>query len=103
MNELEILYYNLKPTSTNNNTTSGDNLNAVPPRASNYTTTAPGITGNALFAGGAQAFSTASYWSATELSSVTTNAWNQNFGNGAQNGSLKGNFNYARAIRRVAA
>ena len=36
-NELEICYYNLKPTTDSNNTSSGINANAVPARASNYT------------------------------------------------------------------
>jgi hypothetical protein len=34
-NELEVCYYNLKPTTDSNNTSSGINANAVPARASN--------------------------------------------------------------------
>jgi hypothetical protein len=101
-NELEILYYNLKPTITNNDTSMGINPNAVPPRASNYTTTVPGITGSALFAGGAQAFSTSNYyWTSTEDSGSTTQAWNKVFNNGGQGSVLKLNSRYARAIRRT--
>jgi hypothetical protein len=103
-NELEILYYNLKPDTTANNTASGINPNAVPARASNYTASVPGQTTSALFAGGAQAFSTGTdYWSSTEISSSTNDAWRQNFGNGDQVNGVKSFYYYARAIRRVAA
>jgi hypothetical protein len=43
-NELEVCYYNLKPTTNNNDTGSGINANAVPARASNYTTSIPAQT-----------------------------------------------------------
>jgi hypothetical protein len=103
-NELEILYYNLKPNTTANSTTSGINPNAVPARASNYTAGNPAQTTNALFAGGAQAFSTAVlYWSSSEYSSSTTSAWYQSFGSGSQSINNKSINFYARAIRRVAA
>ena len=42
----------------------------------------------------------ANYWSSSEFSSNTTNAWNQNFNNGNQNNNNKSNSNYARAIRK---
>jgi hypothetical protein len=103
--ELEILYYNLKPTTTSNNTSSGINPNAVPARASNYTTSAPGQTTVTVFkAGGSEAFSSTAYnyWSSTELLSDTRYAWAQYFGNGIQNNALKNLSYYARAIRRVA-
>jgi hypothetical protein len=103
-NELEILYYNLKPDTTANNTASGINPNAVPARASNYTAGSPAQTTSALFAGGAQAFSTAAnYWSSTEPSSSTSDAWRQNFANGFQFPINKLNGYYARAVRRIAA
>ena len=43
-NELEVCYYNLKPTTTSNNTAYGINANAVPARASNYTAGDPAQT-----------------------------------------------------------
>jgi hypothetical protein len=43
-NELEVCYYNLKPTTTSNNTGSGTNTNAVPSRGSNYTAGTPAQT-----------------------------------------------------------
>jgi hypothetical protein len=103
-NELEILYFNLKPDTNANNTSSGINPNAVPARASNYGAT-PTQTSNALFqSGGAQAFSTANdYWSSSEYSSSTPTAWSQFFFNGNQTFNLKTGSFYARAVRRVAA
>jgi hypothetical protein len=102
-NELEILYYNLKPNTTSNTTFSGINPNAVPARASNYTASVPAQTTSALFAGGAQAFSASQYWSSTENSSGSSDAWSQYFSFGGQATSDKANAYYARAIRRVAA
>ena len=43
-NEMELCYYNLKPTTSNNSTTVGINPNAVPARASNYTSGIPAQT-----------------------------------------------------------
>lgn len=104
-NELEVLYYFLKPTTGANVTSSGSNPNAVSPEpvSTNYTSSNPAQTTSALFqTGGAQAFDTAnSYWSSSEISSSTGNAWTQLFNNGLQNSSnLKSNSNFARAIRR---
>jgi len=100
-NELEICYYNLKPTTTSNNNTAGTNTNAVPSRGSNYTAGTPAQTSATAFqTGNAEAFTAANYWSSTEFSA--TSAFKQYFGNGAQssdgkNFSLKG-----RCVRRVA-
>lgn len=101
-NELEVLYYNLKIDSTANSTTSGANTNAVPSRASNYTTTDPGQTSATDFrSGGAQAFSTpTAFWSSTQAASST--AWGQRFTDGRQLAEDKRNGRNARAIRRVA-
>ena len=99
-NELEVCYFNLKPTTTSNNTSSGINPNAVPARASNYTSGNPAQTAAAAFqSGGAEPFAAAPYWSSTEFSA--TYARFQGFGNGYQGGSLK-LFSYrVRAVRRV--
>ena len=101
-NELEVCYYNLKPTTNANNTSSGTNTNAVPSRGSNYTSGAPAQTTVAAFqSGGAEAFAADNYWSSTEFSS--TSAWVQAFGNGAQyDGNKDASRNYVRAVRRVA-
>lgn len=100
-NELEICYYNLKPTTTNNNTGSGINANAVPARASNYTTGTPAQTSAADFQStGAEDFAAVAYWSSTEYSS--TNAWLQRFANGSQGSDAKYNYYRVRAVRRIA-
>ena len=102
-NDLEVCYYNLKPTTTSNNTSSGTNTNAVPSRGSNYTAGTPAQTSATDFKDtGAEDFVVGNYWSSTEHSD--TAAWMQSFNNGYQS------FNYygkatpqrVRAIRRVA-
>ncbi len=102
-NELEICYFNLKPTTGSNNTSSGTNTNAVPSRGSNYTAGTPAQTSAAAFqTGGAEAFNPlVTYWAGTEGSAST--AWFQFFDGGFQgSGNSKTNSNYVRAVRRVA-
>jgi hypothetical protein len=101
-NELEVCYYNLKPTTTSNNTSSGINANAVPARASNYTSGTPAQTAAAAFitSTGAQAFAASSYWSST--GSAYTFSSRQNFNTGLQNTYNKTNSLNVRAVRRVA-
>jgi len=103
-NELEVCYFNLKPTTQNNSTSSGTNTNAVPSRGSNYTTGTPARTSATDFQdGNAEAFDSIStnYWSSTEQSA--TYAWAQDFKNGYQgNGGYKNDLNRVRAVRRVA-
>ena len=101
-NELEVCYFNLKPTTTSNNTSSGININAVPSRGSNYTSGTPAQTSAAAFqSGGSEAFSSAGYWSSTEASYST--AWFQYFPTGQQiDSAVKNNFLRVRAVRRVA-
>lgn len=99
--ELEVCYFNLKPTTTANSTSSGTNTNAVPSRGSNYTSGTPAQTTAAAFqSGGAEAFAAGFYWSSTEFS--TTNAWWQYFHDGIQGDSNKSFADYVRAVRRVA-
>ena len=100
-NELEICYFNLKPTTNTNTTSSGANPNAVPARASNYTSGNPAQTTATNFKNtGSEDFNADSYWSSTELSS--TNARLQFFYSGSQFNSAKYNAFFVRAIRRVA-
>lgn len=100
-NELEICYFNLKPSTTSNDTASGINANAVPARASNYTAGNPAQTTAADFKDtGTEDFVQVKYWSSTETS--TTNSWYQVFYGGDQNGGNKDNSQKVRAIRRVA-
>ena len=100
-NELEICYFNLKPTTTPNSTSWGINANAVPARASNYTSGNPAQTSAAAFqSGGSEAFNTANYWMSTEASS--TYARYLYMGNGDQNTGGKTGGRRVRAVRRVA-
>jgi hypothetical protein len=101
-NELEICYYNLKPTTTSNNTSSGTNTNAVPSRGGNYSAGTPAQTAVTDFkTGNAEAFASDNYWASTEASS--TNAWRQSFITGNQDsGNSKTDNNAVRAVRRVA-
>ena len=101
-NELEVCYYNLKPTTTANNTSYGINANSVPERTSNYTAGTPAQTSAALFVTttGAEAFTATRYWTSTEASS--TYAWVQVFSYGGQNNDRNKVSSYrVRAIRRV--
>ena len=101
-NELEVCYYNLKPTTNDNNTSSGTNTNAVPSRGSNYTTGTPAQTSAANFQDtGAEDFAAADYWSSTEDSSPY-NAWALYFISGYLTGRNKNTSYRVRAIRRVA-
>jgi len=103
-NELEVCYFNLKPTTESNNTSSGINVNAVPSRGSNYTSGTPAQTSATAFrSGGSEAFSSPSdpdYWSSTQA--TTAAAWPQYFKNGFQNYNGKTASAFVRAIRRVA-
>jgi hypothetical protein len=99
--ELAIAYVNLKPTTGNNDTFSGINAYAVPPRAANYTAQNPAITPVSLFAGGTEAFVNQSHWSSTPASS--TNGIRLNFFDGfiGDGGSKTSTFR-VRAFRRIA-
>jgi len=100
-NELEVCYYNLKPTTTSNNTGSGTNTNAVPSRGSNYTSGTPAQTSAASFqSGGAEAFVADYYWSSTEFYPIR--GWIQRFSNGYQIYYTKSSNLRVRAVRRVA-
>lgn len=104
-NELEVCYYNLKPTTAANNTGAGINANAVPARASNYPggtpATNPAQTSATDFQDtGAEDFVTALYWSSTENSA--NYGWSQGFAAGNQNTSDKNIAYRVRAVRRVA-
>jgi hypothetical protein len=101
-NELEVCYFNLKPTTAANDTSSGINANAVPARASNYTSGNPAQTTAAAFitSSGAEAFASANYWNSTEKSAFE--GWLQFFPNGLQNSNAKYVSYRVRAVRRVA-
>lgn len=100
-NELEVCYYNLKPTTASNNTAWGINPNAVPARASNYTSGDPAQTSAIIFrTGNAESFNVGVFWSSTEVSS--TSASTDYFNIGTQTNYTKTSTKRVRAVRRVA-
>jgi hypothetical protein len=103
-NELEVCYYNLKPSTDANNTSYGINDNAVPARTSNYTSGDPAQTSAAAFitSTGAEAFTTGYYWSSTQDTITLTAAYMKRFTTGREYISGKNNNWGVRAIRRVA-
>lgn len=90
--ELDIAYYHLKPTTQNNNTSTGTNSYAVPSRSSSYTSSDPAQTSLTAFqTGNTEAFLTADpntgdlvdqwkHWSSTDDTSGF--AWYFDFRNG---------------------
>ena len=102
-NELEVLYYFLKPTTSVNSTSSGSNANAVSPEpiSTNYTSGSPAQTsaGIGFRTGETEAFASDRYWSSTEDSANA--AWEQDFPNGSQNSTDKNISTYTRAVRRI--
>ena len=113
-NELEVCYYNLKPTTQSNVSSIGVfpvgvNTNAVPSRGSAYTSGTPAQTSASAFqSGGAEAFETSLgyYWSSTQTTGIPNSynwAWRQYFFNGQQFYNNKANYYFkVRAVRRVA-
>jgi hypothetical protein len=101
--ELEICYYNLKPTTTSNSTSYGANSYAVPPR-SNYTTGDPAQTSVAAFQSTGSEFftNTLRHWTSTSGGSGSTTAYRKDFADGLDNTFAKNNTQAIRAIRKVA-
>ena len=107
-NELEVLYYNLKPIVADagnpNSLTSGSNANAVPPEpiSTNYTDYVPNQTVAAEFRDGEiNAFLGTYYWASTEVD--IDYAWMQTFYQGIQRSIFsKSSSRYVRAVRRMA-
>lgn len=103
-NELEVLYYFLKPSTTLNDTSSGSNANAVSPEpiSTNYTLGSPAQTASGINfrLNESEAFAAGHYWSSTETG--INEAWQQYFSNGYQYYSHKDSTIYTRAVRRIA-
>lgn len=103
LDELEVIYRNLKPSTTKNYCymRSGINLNAIVPTAP-YTPDFPAQTKSELFqAGGAEAFDEAWHWTSTQYASDSVFAWVQDVNVGYQDFSSKGSTFRARAVRRL--
>jgi hypothetical protein len=99
--EKDIVYFNLKPTTTSNATGTGTNAYAVPPRTANYTAGNPVQTAVAAFrTGGAEAFAAAVHWASNEVTAA--NARRLTYGSGAISAAAKSTLNPVRAFRRIA-
>lgn len=103
-NELEVCYYNLKPTTTVQSGTglsAGINANSVPARASSYTSGNPAQTTAAAFKDtGSEDFTADQYWASTEDTAIRADR--QSFSYGGQYSFYKTVSLYVRAVRRVA-
>jgi hypothetical protein len=99
--ELDIAYFNLKPSTAANNTSWGINIYSVPKQDINNTTTYPTQTALAAFNTSAEAFVAANHWSSTEAN--VTRGWGLDFDDGFQNNFTKTNaVGLVRAFRRIA-
>jgi hypothetical protein len=98
--ELEIAYFNLKPSTDANNTSWGSNIYSVPRRDINNTTTYPAQTALTTFNTSAEAFIADNHWSSTEA--VASNSWRVYFNTGLQNNTNKTTNTRVRAFRRIA-
>jgi len=99
--ELDIAYFNLKPTTQANTTVAGANPYSVPRLDTNYTSSYPGQTYLPLFAGGSEAFTNLIHWTSTE--SGPTAAWPVNFADGNFPNQNKASVLIrVRAFRRIA-
>jgi len=100
--EIDIAYFNLKPTTTSNDTNSGENPYSVPERTVEYTAGNPTQTSVSIFqAGGSQAFVTTSdYW--TSFQPGATTSYNFLFADGSFDVATKTTSLYVRAFRKFA-
>lgn len=103
-NELEVLYYNLKPTTNDNNINSGSNPNAVSPEpiSTKYSSTSPSQTADGIGfrTGEENAFSSTFYSASSEINLYRTDC--QYFPTGTQTSNSKPDPVYVRAVRRIA-
>jgi hypothetical protein len=100
--ELDIAYFNLKPSTAANNTSWGTNIYAVPQRNSNWSAAYPTQTSLTAWqeTAGSQAFVAANHWSSNGTG--ITSAWRVFLSTGFQNAPSKTNFFPVRAFRRIA-
>jgi hypothetical protein len=98
--ELDIAYFNLKPSTDANNTSWGSNIYSVPKRDNNYTANYPQQTYVTAFSTVAEAFVAGIHWSSTEFSS--TGGWDLTFSNGQNAANNKVSVFRVRAFRRIA-
>lgn len=102
--ELEIAYYNLKPSTTQNGTSIGSNPYSVPTRTTLYTTSVPARVALAAFqTGGAEAFLAVDHWTSTQVTGAEANNHMLSFFAGGQTFTGKTSTSpKVRAFRKVA-
>jgi hypothetical protein len=103
--ELDIAYFNLKPSTEDNSTNWGTNIYAIPRRDSNWTAAYPTQTNLTAWqaTAGSQAFVADIHWSSTEAGASI--AWRSFLNNGAQGSGVsisKPSGLRVRAFRRIA-
>jgi hypothetical protein len=98
--ELDIAYFNLKPTTGANSTAWGTNIYSVPKRDIDNTITYPAQTNLTAFNTTAEAFVADNHWSSTQFSA--SNVWVFNFVNGSMATLSKPSTLRVRAFRRIA-
>jgi hypothetical protein len=98
--ELDVAYFNLKPSTAVNDTNWGTNIYAVPQRNSNWSTAYPAQTSLTTFNTSAEAFAAIGHWSSTEAGA--SSAWFLRFNDGSQDDQAKTGTSRVRAFRRIA-
>jgi hypothetical protein len=99
--ELDIAYFNLKPSTVANNTSWGINDYSVPKRTANNTLTYPQQTYVTAFNTSTEAFVAGGHWSSTE--DDATHTWTLNLTGGFQTSTIKiSSFRRVRAFRKLA-
>jgi hypothetical protein len=99
--EMDIAYFNLKPSTANNDINWGINDYSVPKRAANNSISYPLQTSLGAFSTGSEAFVANFHWSSTE--NAVTNGWRVDLSNGLQSVSnTKTGAARIRAFRRIA-
>ena len=100
--ELQVAYFNLKPTNDANLDVYGASIYSVPTRQANYSAGYPAQTFHSLFAGGVESFSAETHHSSTD-GNISTRTRFVSFVDGSTNllSSKINNFN-VRAFRRIA-
>lgn len=99
--EMEIIYRNLKPSTTTNNTSSGANAYAVPQTANYASATPTRTTVTAFRTTGTEFFNSSYYFTATQGVDGNTYAHGKLFTSGADGADLYTAPYNVRAIRRV--
>jgi hypothetical protein len=98
--ELEIAYFNLKPTTAANANNLGTNIYAIPQRNSNWTAAYPTQTALTAFNTSAEAFIAGDHWVSTTTAATTANV--MPLSSGGLGNNSKTTTAAVRAFRRIA-